>query len=128
MGIRSDTLFLENVTAAAGETRIPLVSIANLEVKREPMARVGAVFGVLTGGVIGAAAAGELADDASSLIRNLAVVGGATIGGLGGYWAGSTIHKAIAGPRWVEVPVGRLQVGVGRLPRLGVGLRVGYSF
>lgn len=126
--VRSDTLWLEDGRASAGRTAVPLATITQLQVKREPSGRIGAVFGVLTGAVIGATAAGELAEDGTNLVRNLAVVGGATVGVLGGYWVGSTLDKTIAGPRWVQVPVGRLQAAAGPIPGSGFAVYLSYSF
>jgi hypothetical protein len=128
VAVLSDTLIVEGVAEPAGRTAIPLESISRLEVRRDPSGRVGAVFGVLVGAVIGATAAGELSEDGNNLVRNLSVIGGATVGVVGGYFVGSRIDKAITGSHWVRVPVASLQAALGPVPGIGFGLYLSRPF
>ena len=131
----ADSLIMESNGNALA---LPLDSVTKLEVSQgqKSYTEVGAIIGLLVGGVAGAAIASASVEECvpegwfscfgSDMGSGFVSLVGALVGGAGGALFGGLIGSAIKTDRWQEVPLDRVRVSLGpqRDGRFGFGASV----
>lgn len=128
VGLSADSLVVQGRSEAEGRTAIAVESITQLELLDESTSGAGVVVGAIVGIAGGAALGGALADNASDLVRSLAVIGGAMVGAYGGYWTGIRVERLITGDKWQPIPLSQIQVSFGPTRNGGLAIAVSYGF
>ena len=107
---------------------IPSESMSSIEVARMSSGAVGGVLGGVVGIAAGAFLAGAIVSGSGSAGASLAVVAGAGVGAIAGYYGGKSLEKAIVGWKWEPMPVSRLRMSLLPTPRHGLAFSIDYSF
>jgi hypothetical protein len=128
VGLSTDSLVIQGRKESEARTAIAVQSIEQLELLDESTSGAGVVVGAIVGIAGGAALGGLLADNASDLVRSLAVIGGAMVGGYGGYWLGIRVERLITGDKWQPIPLSQIQVSFGPTRGGGLGVVVSHGF